>query len=170
MCFFKKKPKPEPLTLPFPEEPADYTQTVDNINISVVVNEWLIKYNVPREYWGYWLHSIIITVRDDIAVAACAWAGTGGVRYLDVRPEWLNVGVIAHEQAHCSWELLTDEQRAEFATLHNSLKDTEPLIKLLYSINTYGLTNDNEGHSEVYRFLGIEKMPEVLRQFYPKLN
>ena len=40
--------------------------------------------------------------------------------------------------------------------------------KLLFSRNTYGLTNDIEGHAEVYRYIG-QQMPEQLKQYYPRL-
>jgi len=39
---------------------------------------------------------------------------------------------------------------------------------LLYAKNPYGLTNDIEGHAEVYRYIG-EKMPEQLKRYYPML-
>jgi hypothetical protein len=48
------------------------------------------------------------------------------------------------------------------------LKSTDPLIKQLYSINTYGLGSDVEGHAEVYRYIG-QQMPAQLKPFYPML-
>jgi hypothetical protein len=64
--------------------------------------------------------------------------------------------------------LLTPAMKANFSAVYTTLKNTDPLIRLLYSQNTYGLTNDVEGHAELYRYLG-EKMPEQLKQFYPKM-
>jgi hypothetical protein len=55
-----------------------------------------------------------------------------------------------------------------FASLYTTLKASDPLIRLLYSRNTYGLTSDIEGHAEVYRYAG-QQMPGQLKQFYPML-
>jgi hypothetical protein len=85
-----------------------------------------------------------------------------------IKPKWLNPGVIAHEQAHNSYALLTPAQKASFSTVYTPLKNTDPLIKLLYSKNAYGLTNDIEGHAEVYRYLG-RQMPQQLVPYYPQL-
>jgi len=98
---------------------------------------------------------------------AATWEA-GGKRHLVIKAPWLNPGVIAHEQAHNSYALLNPNQKTAFASIYNSLKNTDPLIKLLYSINTYGLSTDIEGHAEVYRYIG-QQMPAQFKQYYPKL-
>lgn len=153
MCFRR---------LPYPEEKVNYTQTIDNIDVDTIINTWIINYFVPIEYREWWRNTIIITVTNEINYPAQTWGG-----HLDIRPEYLNCGVIAHEQAHISYSLLTNEEKLEFSIIYNKEKSS-PLIKLLYSKNKYGLTNDIEGHAEVYRYLG-GKMPETLKKYYPKL-
>ena len=91
-----------------------------------------------------------------------------GKRHLAIKPGWLNPGVVAHEQAHNSYAFLNPTQKSAFSSLHTSLKSTDPLIKQLYSINTYGLSSDVEGHAEVYRYIG-QQMPAQLKPFYPML-
>jgi hypothetical protein len=174
--LFKKEEPPiqpeEPLGLPHPEEPVNYDITIDNFDLSEVFNKWMNDWFVPQEYRDIWLTKMgNITVTLEIinyqVVPAWTWE-ENGERYMKVRPEWLNPGVIAHEQAHNSYALLTEEQKTAFSAAYTPLKDTDPMIKYLYSINSYGLQNDIEGHAEVYRYIG-EQMPGELKQFYPKL-
>lgn len=159
--------KPKPLTLPYPQEQPDYSQTAENVNAPSIVVLWLTSYHVPTEFWNFWETKIVITVDPDYYYPAATWE-ENGVRHLTVRPEWLNAGVIAHEQAHNSYSLLSDAEKQAFSKEYTPLKSTDPLIKLLYSINTYGLTSDIEGHAEMYRYLG-DKMPQSLKRYYPKL-
>lgn len=168
MCF-KKKPiiEPEILTLPHPEEPVNYECTIENYNLDVIFEKWFDDYLVPVEYRDYWRNKIEIEVTLTIPFPAGTYDIPNG-RHLSIRPEWLNAGVIAHEQAHNSYALLTVTDMEQFAIEHDSLKNTEPLIKLLYSINSYGLNNSVEAHAEVYRFLG-QQIPERLKQYYPRL-
>jgi len=161
------KPKPVPLTLPYPQESANYSQTVDNVNAPSVIVLWLNSYRVPTEFWNYWQTKIEITIDPNYYYPAATWE-ENGIRHLTVRPEWLNAGVIAHEQSHSSFALLTDAEKQAFSLEYTPLKDTDPLIKLLYSTNYYGLTSDVEGHAELYRYLG-DKMPQSLKRYYPKL-
>jgi hypothetical protein len=98
---------------------------------------------------------------------AATWE-MGGRRFLAIKPQWLNPGVIAHEQAHNSYALLPPEGKAQFAAVYSRLRGVDPLICLLYSKNRYGLTNDIEGHAEVYRYIG-QQMPADLKLFYPRL-
>ncbi len=173
--------KPPPLTIPYPEEPEDPSKTIANTSIADVMNRWMVNYNVPGTFRDYWRTAIDIKVFDnwppDIFVrfpglnplAGDFTFSEGGTRHLYSRAAWLNPGTLAHEQAHNSYALLTDEQKAGFALLHNQYKLSDPLVKLLYSTNAYGLQNDTEGHAEIYRYLGPDKMPERLRQYYPKL-
>ena len=98
-------------------------------------------------------------------------AGTyelNGIRHLNIKPEWVNPGVIAHEQAHNSYALLTSEQKTGFTATYTPLKTSNPLLVFLFSKNSYGLTNEIEGHAEIYRYLGAE-MPQELKKYFPKL-
>ena len=167
MCWLSKWLSNKPLTVPFPEELPDYSQTLFTVSIAKTLQEWLVKYSVPIEYYDHWRNVIVIRVTTAIPHPAQTWE-EHGIRHLDVKPEWLNPGVVAHEQAHNSYALLTEGQKAAFNFAYAPLKVTDPLIKLLYSINTYGSTSNVEGHAEVYRYLG-SKMPKVLKGFYPKL-
>ena len=153
--------------LPHPEELPDYAQTLENIDIDLVFEKWVIEWSVPSEYTDFWRNSIVITVTNDIAYPAQTWE-ENGKRHLDIKPEWLNPGVLAHEQAHNSYALLTDKEKADFALVYNAIRELDPMIKLLYSINTYGLSNDIEGHAEVYRYIG-QQTANPLKKYYPKL-
>jgi hypothetical protein len=156
-----------PLSLTHPEEPPDYSRTMENVNASGVITKWLKDWEVPAECWDVWRTKIIIKVDNTLPYPAGTW-DEGSARHLAVRPEWLNPGVIAHEQAHNSYALLSEQQKANFEKDYKPLINTEPVIKYLYSINAYGLTNIIEGHAEVYRYIG-RKMPEFLKKYYPKL-
>ena len=163
-----KPPYPPPLAIPYPEEKPDYTQTMENTNVNIAVSRWLLNYAVPVEYWDYWQNSgVIITLRTDFPYPAWAYE-KNKQRYMDIKPEYVNAGVIAHEQAHTSYSLLTRKQKAEFSKEYNAVKDTDPLILLLYSTNPYGLTNDTEAHAELYRYLHLA-MPKWLIKYYPRL-
>ena len=159
-------PSPEPLTIPHPEEAPDYSKTLENTDLDSALDDWAIHYDVPVIYRDYWKTKIAITLDANLPYPAGTFE-LGGIRHLTIRPEWVNPGVIAHEQAHNSYALLTEEQKVEFSTVYTPLKTTDPLIVFLYSKNSYGLTNDVEGHAEVYRYLS-EEMPEVLKKYYPK--
>lgn len=93
-------------------------------------------------------------------------ATSSATRLMWIRPEWANPGVIAHALAHVSYSLLTMKMKEDFSTVYTPLKNTDPLIKLLYYQNRFGLTDDIEGHAEVYRYYG-DKMPDQLKQYYP---
>jgi hypothetical protein len=97
----------------------------------------------------------------------CTWEAEGK-RHLAIKTQWLNPGVIAHEQAHNSYAYLSAEQKTAFSALYRTLINTDPLIQLLYSINKYGLNSDVEGHAEVYRYIG-QHVPAQLKPFYPAL-
>ena len=170
--------KAKPLVLPHPEEPMDPSATLASINVTEVVTQWLSDWGVPPQWWDHWRNAIDIQVYDVypssiIAMGiyqdtpALVWEADGK-HHLAIKSRWLNPGVIAHEQAHISYSYLNSDQKSAFAALYKSLKNTDPLIKLLYSINTYGLNNDVEGHAEVYRYVG-QQMPAQLKPFYPTL-
>jgi hypothetical protein len=160
-------PETKPLTIPHPEEAADYSQTVENTNLSSAVEQWEEKYNVPEKFRVYWKTRIAIKLDANLSAPAVTYESQG-IRQLSIRPEWVNPGVIAHEQAHNSYALLTKKQKAQFSTDYRRLKTSDSLIVFLFSRNPYGLTSDVEGHAEVYRFL-CEEMPEGLKQYYPRL-
>ena len=175
--FSGAKPEDEPLIIPHPEELPDYEATAD-IEPLPIINDWLLYWQVPTEYWLYWQSAIDVQVYEtypDYMIAwgvspdapAFAWEADSK-RHIAIKPAFLNKGVIAHEQAHNSYALLTDEERAEFSLVYNQIKDTDPLIKYLYSINPYGLTSDIEGHAEIFRYLQGE-IPVELLKYYPKL-
>ena len=149
-----------PQQLPHPEEPPDFKGK----DLEVVFRMWFVGWDVPIEHRGYWRHSIEISVDDKLSYPAATW-GMDNKRYLSVRPEYLNAGVLAHEQAHNSYSMLADP--AGFAQTYHKVK-SHKLIKLLFSKNKYGLTSDVEAHAEIYRYLG-QSMPEELKKFYPKL-
>jgi hypothetical protein len=167
-----------PLTIPHPEEPMNPSATLMNTNVSATITQWLSDWGVPQQYWDYWKTAIDIQLYEIYPASliamglnqdtpAATWEADGK-RHLATKPKWLNPGVIAHEQAHNSYALLNSSQKTAFTALYTPLKNTDPLIKLLYSKNTYGLTNDVEGHAEVYRYIG-KQMPAQLTMYYPRL-
>ena len=154
--------------IPHPEEPPDYTKTVNNINVDEVITQWLESYNVPKEFWDYWRNQIVIEVTDTIPYPAGTYDGDDGKRHLIVRPEFLNPGVIAHENCHNSYALLTEDDKKRWNSVYQDVKENNALIKYLFSIKSYGLTNEIEGHAEIGRFIG-QFMPDEIKHFYPKL-
>ena len=160
-------PVPEHLSVPHPEETPDYSRTIQNTDLDAVLDEWEIKYNVPVGDREYWKTKIEIKLDATLPYPAATY-DLNGIRHLTIKPEWVNPGVIAHEQAHNSYALLTSEQKADFSTTYTPIKTSDPLVVVLFSKNSYGLTNDIEGHAEIYRYLGAD-MPEVLKKYYPKL-
>lgn len=182
MCWFKKSRgngnSPVKLEILHPEEPRNDSQTVANTDIDGIMTKWLNDWKVPAEHWGHWRNAIVIRIYDAWPpeklsegikpdTPAATW-DADGKRHLESLAAWFNPGVIAHEQAHNSYALLSFFQKIAFSTVYMVLKCTNPLIKYLYSINRYGLTNNVEGHAEVYRYLG-ETMPSALKSYYPKL-
>jgi hypothetical protein len=160
---------PQTLAIPHPEEAADFSVNMGNYDIDAVINKWMHDYQVPAANYDYWRKVIEIQVTDKLAFpAATGQKCCSRKRFLKVKPEYLNPGVLAHEQAHNSYALLTKQQKKEFSAAYTPLKTSDPLIAYLYTINTYGLTTDIEGHAEIYRYL-CEKMPEALKKYYPKL-
>jgi hypothetical protein len=165
------------LTLPHPEEPHNPYATLANTDLTLIIRRWLLDWGVPSQHWDYWQNAIDIQVYDIYPASilemginqdtpAATW-DYGGKRHLAVKPGWLTAGVIAHEQAHNSYALLSPSQKADFSAVYTPLKAADPLIKLLYSQNTYGLSNDVEGHAEVYRYIG-QQMPAPLKPYYPR--
>lgn len=156
----------------------DPSATLDNTHADAVIAKWLTDWAVPEQHWDYWKTAIDIQIYETYppsliamgitqATAALTWEA-GGKRRLAVKPQWLNPGVVAHEQAHNSYALLTPSQRTMFSAVYTPLRDSAPLVKFLYSKNPYGLTSDIEGHAEIYRYIGAQ-MPAQLKPFYPRL-
>jgi len=181
MCFSKiwswLTGKKDDLTIPHPEEPFDPTKTLENTNINEALDKWCIDYNVPiseREYWKtqveiILVNSLIVIINGvPTEVPAGASDKAGGGRKIEIKPGYLNSGVIAHEQAHNSYALMNDDEKSEFSATYTPLKTSNPLIVHLYTVNSYGLTNDIEGHAELYRYLH-EEMPAELKKYYPRL-
>jgi hypothetical protein len=189
MCWFKKKPvivippEPDPVepepepepevpptpVIPHPEEPKNPLCTMENYNLDLVFGKWFEDWQVPVEWRDYWRNAIEVEVTDTISYPAGTWHnGLTGKRHLVIRPDYLNAGVIAHENCHNSYALLTEQQKLEFSAAYTPLKTSDPLIVYLYSINCYGTSDDIEGMAELYRYLG-DQMPDELKQFYPRL-
>jgi len=179
MCWKKKPVKPpvveppieEPpvsITIPHPEEPPDYSKTMDNVNIDTVIDEWLIKYQVPEIYYSWWRDKIVIKVDDQFPYPAGTWE-QDGKRHLTVRPEFFNPGVLAHEEAHVSYSLLTPGQKTDFSNKLFSVESSDPYIVLLWKTKrpTWG-EYEVEGHAELYRYLHPH-IPAKLIPYYPNL-
>jgi hypothetical protein len=167
-----------PISLPHPEEPMNPSARLASVNVDAVITQWLTEWEVPAQYWDHWKKAIDIQVYDiyppslinmgiNQDTPALTW-DADGKRHLAIKPKWLNPGVIAHEQAHNSYSYLAPNLKSAFSMFYGSYKNSDPLIQLLYSKNTYGLTNDIEGHAEVYRYIG-KQMPELLKPYYPML-
>ena len=165
----------QPLAIPHPEEPMNPAATLANTDVTVIMTKWLRDWGVPPQHWDYWKTAIDMQVYEvypgSLGMRQDTPAGTweaGGKRHLAIKPQWLNPGVIAHEQAHNSYALLDASEKTAFSSVYATVKNTDSLIRLLYSRNTYGLSNDIEGHAEVYRYIG-QWMPTQLKRYYPML-
>jgi len=144
-------------TIPHTEEAKNPNATLENVDIEIVLNKRLTDWKVPPAYWQFWKIKIVISLKSPLIVngneVPAATYDIGGVRHLDVEPEWLNPGVIAHKQAHNAYALLSNKQKTDFAAIYTPLINNDPMIVLLYSQNEYGLTSVIEGHAEIYRYL-----------------
>lgn len=157
---------PEPVPFDHPEEPANPSVTMSNYDLDAVLNKWLLDYNVPAEHHDFWKNKIEIEVTDTLGTPAATWDVPSG-RHLAVRPEYLNPGVIAHEQAHNSYALLTDEEKTQFADDLAGLKVSNEKVKYLYQVKEYAIHgSDIEAHAEIYRYYDV---PNEIRLYYPKL-
>lgn len=176
MCFFKPKPPiiippvdngTVPLVLPHPEEPPDYTRNLENTNVSMFYDKWFTDWEVPEQYHLYWQLQIDIKLDMTILFPAGTWTDDTGT-HMVCRPEYMNAGVIAHENSHNSRRLLTEDECLEFETRYCTLVQTDKLMVLLDVQNSYMNTTIVEAHAEVYRYLG-QQMPTPLKKFYPRL-
>ena len=157
--LWEKKPQ----TLPHPYEEPDFTRDMGNTSIADVMEKWMVEWEVSDP--EFWVIEADIRLSLEYTVPGVTFSSD---RKILLRPEWANAGTLAHEACHISYALLTDAQKSKFSAIYTPLKYTDPLIKLLYSQNQYGLTNDIEAHAEIGRYLG-RAMPSELHCFYPKL-
>jgi hypothetical protein len=151
--------------LPHPEEPQDEGITLDNVDARAARQAWYEQWQVPDGHRLFWDCIRIIP--------AYKYADPANNEYWNseiyVKPEWCNAGIIAHEQAHTAWfNLLTAEERAAFESEYYRQLISDRWMIYLNQVNWYMNTSTVEAHAEVYRYLG-EKMPESLKQYYPKL-
>lgn len=176
MCF--KKPKPDaPIVitgtvtypaesnlLPHPQEPMDVNATIQSVNIEFVRSAWFLKWGVPLFYQDFWRQAKLVVIFPAM-FPAYTILETNTIWF---DPRWANSGTMAHEMAHLQWGFLSVDMRNGFAVEHETAKQTDSLVQLLYRLNSYGTQSDIEGHAEIYRYLG-DKMPPYLRKYYPKL-
>jgi hypothetical protein len=162
-----------------PEEPQDPGRTAANTDTQAVLAEWMDNWGVPPQYRDYWKTKIKIRVYDQWPVEILKQYGVSqqtpafamdmeGVRCLYSLASWFNKGVVAHEQAHNCYALLSEMDKAQFGGEYERVKSQDSAVQYLFSINRYGLTNAVEGHAEIYRYIGEQMAPE-LKRFYPKL-
>jgi hypothetical protein len=158
MCFKKKIA----LSLPYPEEKPDYNKTIENTDIEDIRTKFYHDYEIKD--WDFW-DTVEIIISNQYGVPACTYQKE---KQIYVRPEWYNHGVLAHECAHISHYLLSDEGKKEFEIKFNEALLTDKLVKYLDSVNSYMNTSFIEGHAEIFRYLGTQT-PENLKIYYPKL-
>ncbi len=163
MCWwiFKKKSQPS-LVIPHPEEPINPLATLENTFIEQVFSKWFIEWEVPIEYYPFWL-GIDIKLAKELSSPAATFSET---KQMYVKPEWANPSVIAHEIAHISYSLLTD--KSQFTLVFNEAMFNDELLKYLWSVKPYMRSSIIETHADIYRYLG-EEMPKSLKTFYPNL-
>jgi hypothetical protein len=158
MCFKK-------YTLLHPEEKPDFSITINNYNLDKVFDKWFKDYQVPYYHFDYWRNKIEINVTDTLNYPAATWDIPNG-RHLAIRPEYLNAGVLAHEQAHNSLSLLNITDKANFAIDLEALKKTDKMLQYLFKEKPYASTSYVEAHAEIYRYIDV---PQSLRRYYSKL-
>lgn len=160
MCF-KRGP-----TIPYPMEKFDSSATLENIDVLQIFESFLILH-INLEHRQFFQEHLQLYL-DDTYPTAGVWEDPEDYYHLIMHPGWVNYGVIRHEVAHISFDLLTGDQKILFGSMLVKLKATDELIIRLFKKYTYGLKNDIEAHAEIYRYL-CEQMPEELKQFYPNL-
>jgi hypothetical protein len=164
-------------SLPHPEEPMNPSATLANTDSITILTRWLSDWAVPSQKWDYWKTAIDIQVYDVYPasvtemgisqdIPAATWFADGN-RHLAIKTQWLNPGVIAHEQAHNSYWLLAEESKQQSAKAYKALKQTDTMMRFLFS-KQVTTTDDVEAHAEIYRYLG-QYMPAQLKIYYPSL-
>jgi hypothetical protein len=177
--LFKREWQP-----PYPQEPYDPNQVLTNTLTYDVMAEFLAEREVPREYWNFWLDHVEFKIYESWpdyepfnwwkysgyiseSTPGIAWEDNG-IRHVAALLGYALPGMIAHECAHLSYGLLSEDEKIEYSNQYQMIKDNDQRIIELFKYNSYGLKNDIEAHAEIYRYLG-EEMPDILKQFYPKL-
>uniref|UniRef100_A0A6M3LIW5 Uncharacterized protein n=1 Tax=viral metagenome TaxID=1070528 RepID=A0A6M3LIW5_9ZZZZ len=153
--------------MPYPEEPADLSTTLENVDVPDVIDLWHEKYGVSNSDF---LDSVIIEISEKYPYAGCTEQAE---RRIYMRPEYANAGVLAHEVAHIIWYNLSELYKSSFRVVFDYQLPNNALLKLLLDKKPYAAVNHQNGnyievHAECYRYLG-NQMPESLKEFYPYL-
>ena len=165
--------KPATLSIPHPEEPRNPLATIDSVSFYLVLEKWFSDWGVPAEYQDFWRRWPVVLVPNLTYLGNPYPALTWGDQ-TELDPTWCNPGVLAHEMAHKSWSQLTEWQRSAFNTAYTRLAIGEDKLlnfcwhQIAYMRTTWGQNNNIEGHADCYRYLG-KKMPQELKEFYPRL-
>jgi hypothetical protein len=163
-----------PPTIPHPEEPPNYAQTPTNTNIAMFVDKWLTDWAVPDKYHLGWKLTLDFIIDNSFPYPAGVWGTSDGIIHGKFQSPYVNTGVVAHEGGgHGSYAKLTEDEKLEFEStyvplLNDDNPETQTIMELLWTVNSYMHTSAVEAHAEVYRYLG-QFMPEELKQFYPNL-
>jgi len=152
------------LSIPHPEEEIIPLATIEATDINQVFNDWLEDWQVNPMAFPFWL-TVNIEVSNKYLFPAGTMAET---KQMWIRPEWANPGVIAHEMAHISYSLLSQEDKSKFPVAFLEALETDDLLQLVYSTKPYMRFDDIETHADCYRYLG-QQMPKSLKRFYPYL-
>jgi hypothetical protein len=153
MCFNSVK-------IPYKEQEPQYNNT---IIISDIVESWLTTYEViDKEYWR---NHVMYNFTNNINVIAQAYT-LGEIHQIDIKTEYFNIGVLAHEHAHHSYGLLSDEEKQSFQNDFGTLRKTDKYIKKL--VKNHDCSKIIEAHAECYRYIG-QYMNNALKKYYPKL-
>ena len=150
-----------PSSLPYPEEPPD-----PNLRISgeQLLQQFFSKYFIPPQHWDFWR---TVEIRIDPTFSSPAGM-ISQTKTLILRPEYANAGILAHEFSHLSYYLMSEEEKAHFASDYINIIQKNPLLRFLYFQKPYIKSSLVETHAEIFRYLGL-KMPEGLKSYYPKL-
>jgi hypothetical protein len=155
---------PAPLAIPYPEEPGNPTQTMDNTDGAATVAAWQMTRAFPPAQLPFWQQ---ITVELSLTCPGVA-ATYDDEKKIRVHPDYCNPGVIAHEMAHISYFRLSGDMQDSFVAAFDQALTTNPLLKYVYDAKGYLHVSGIEAHADVYRYLG-EKMPGSLKGYYPRL-
>lgn len=161
-------PKPT-YNLPHPQEGRNDSATIETTDMFKVLTDFYTKYSISTDNQPFW-NQVKFKVEYPLIINGneCPAGTDSQTKTMWIEPQWASAGVLAHELAHISYYQLSPDAQAKFAVLHDGFKNTDILVKLLYSMNGYGLTSEVEGHAEIFRYLGLA-MPQELKTFYPRL-
>lgn len=164
MCLsnpFKRAKQTAPLTLPFPEEPRDPTANIATTSARGLLALWLLKYRPADPAFWQTLDLSIVDTLDHPAETISE------LKQVRIQPSFASPGVLAHELAHISYSLLSEQEKVDFAMVADTVK-SDPLVALMLEQKPNARKNIIEKHADLYRFLG-KQLPESLRAFYPAL-